>query len=67
MGINSGLITAVFFGNFLYQISGQNMITPLLLFVAIDLLIYLPLALWVIPRDKSSHSRVSTSTPREDI
>lgn len=66
MGINTGIVAAVFFGNYLYQISGQNMIIPLLLFVAIDLFIYLPLALWVIPKDGSTHKQVSTSTPREE-
>ena len=42
------------------------MLTPLLIFVAIDLGIYLPLALWVVPSDEEAHSPVSTSTPREE-
>ena len=51
MGINVGMIIAVFFGNFLYQLTSQNMLTPILIFVGVDLFIYLPLAIWVIPKD----------------
>ena len=66
MGINVGMIIAVFFGNFLYQLTAQNMTTPILIFVGVDLGLYLPLALWVIPRDSASHLPVSTATPRDE-
>ena len=43
------------------------MLTPILIFVGVDLFIYLPLAIWVIPKDdESTHTPVSTSTPREE-
>ena len=55
IGINSGVIAAVFFGNFLYQNTDQSMLTPLLLFTVLDLGVYLPFALCVIPKDNSTH------------
>ena len=51
LGINSGIVVAVFLGNLLYQKTDQSMLTPLLIFVAFDLAFYLPVAIWVIPED----------------
>ena len=36
---------------------------PLFVFVGIDITLYLPIAIWVIPKDKNYHKPLSTNTP----
>lgn len=52
-GITIGIAFALFFGNYLYKLSGNNMLTPSLSFVILTLLLFLPLALKYIPDDKA--------------
>lgn len=52
-GITLGIGLALFFGNFLYKISGNNMLIPSITFVVLTLILFFPLALKVIPDDKA--------------
>ncbi len=51
-GITIGIGFSLFFGNFLYKVSGNNMITPHIVFIVMTLLLQLPLAIKVIPDDR---------------
>lgn len=52
-GITGGISLALFFGNFLYKINGYNILAPSLTFVAISLVLFLPLAIKYIPDDRA--------------
>ena len=52
-GITIGFTLALFFSNFLYKISNNNMLVPCVSFVSITLVLFLPLALKCIPDDKA--------------
>ena len=50
-GISAGIAFALFFGNFLYKISNNNMVVPNAVNVLLGLFVFLPLAAFVIPED----------------
>ena len=54
IGINVGNVVAVFFGNYLYQISSNNMFIPVLVFATLDVLLFLPCSLKFIPPDSAT-------------
>lgn len=64
-GISLGIGFSLFFGNYLYKVSGNNMIVPNTVFVFLGLFLFLPLAIKVIPDDKASELKVEAELQRK--